>query len=193
MACPVFRKNLYVIAKPQLFTYFGWFLYRIGCIPSTKLEDKKQGLVDSIYTRFKKRKIKLAISPKGTTKKADWRSGYYWLRKKLKADVMVCGLDYEKKKLISRKLYKHEKVRNYSLEKMNKLLKKDIGYIVPLYPKNSEVKIKIKYNKKNINIISIENIIVISIIIIVLILLCIIIYKTARKKSIDIKNSIKTI
>lgn len=123
--------NLRTLVKPQVFKYAGYILKFLGCIPSTRIEDKTGGAVDRIVNELKSSpRSMFAISPKGTTSRNEWRTGYYHIAQKLEAPLIACGVDYELKRP-----YISENV-DYKLpepEVQNKL-GIELGNIVPLYP-----------------------------------------------------------
>lgn len=176
------RDNMYVVVKPQLFDTWGWFLRPLGCIPSTRLEDGGKGFVEKTVQEYKNKTFKLAVSPKGTTNKSGWRSGYYYLRQGLKADIVTCGVDYEKKCIVMGPIREEEDINDLELDDMNDMLKNDISKIVPLYPDHSDTVISRKYDKNKVGLIDWTWFILMLIVIILLIFIVIIIYKIIKVK-----------
>lgn len=167
------RDELRIVMKPQPFKHWGWFLRSIGCIPATRAEDKGEGFVDRTVRNFVNKSCKIALSPKGKMAKSEWRSGYYHLRRGLKADIVVAGLDYERRCLYMGPVHSHSEVEALSESELGRTLKEDMGAIVPLYPDCSEVDITREYDSSKIGLI---NWVVLTLVLLIVILLCICVY-----------------
>lgn len=145
---------LKTLIKPDYFNYIGWFLYKIGGIPSTHISQKNGGATDKIIQVLKSYpSSQLLISPKGTILKGAWRTGYYHIAQALKAPLIAIGVDYELKKVIIGQLIDHQLS---NIEIQHKLYQ-DLGKIVPLYPDREMMKIR-NYDKNNLNVIHPEKI-----------------------------------
>lgn len=178
LECSEYANNLYVVMKPQPFETFDWFLRYLDCIPATKAESNGEGFVKRTIQKFENKiHYKIAISPKGKTIKSTWRSGYYYLRKGLKCDIAVGGVDYEKKCLYFGPIHRHEDIDMINKNEMDNILKHDLGEIVPLYPESSEAIITRKYDYDKISLINWALFILILIIILLLIYICWYLYK----------------
>jgi hypothetical protein len=118
--------------NPKVYNRFKSLFDFFGCIPAPSLEDKcKNNFVKRIYDELKDvRPLKLLISPKGTVLNSPWKSGYYYIAKELNADVVVYGLDYEKKKLV----YCGSHEINKDVNEFNQDMKDKFSEIVALYP-----------------------------------------------------------
>jgi hypothetical protein len=128
-----------------MFDLAGPLLRNLGGIPSTRIEDKNGGAVKRITeTLDEHEKFLFLICPKGTIIKKPWRSGYYHIGNKTKANFRVTGLDYVEKKVIVSQSYHY----NDSPENIEKSLKIELSKIVPLYPEGEVVDIKIHDSKK---------------------------------------------
>jgi 1-acyl-sn-glycerol-3-phosphate acyltransferase len=129
-AHPDALSDLRTLVKPQVFTYAGWFLRSMGCIPSTRSEDKNGGAVDRIVGELKSSPRSLfAISPKGTRSRNSWRSGYYHVAQKLEAPVLAVGVDYERKApYVSTPFWGSDEPT------LRSKLQSKLGRVVPLYP-----------------------------------------------------------
>jgi 1-acyl-sn-glycerol-3-phosphate acyltransferase len=148
-------KNLRTLIKPNYFQTIGWFLYKIGGIPSTNIANKNGGNTGKIVENLKSEpKGQLLISPKGTILKGEWRTGYYHIAKELDAKLIAIGVDYETKQIKVGQLIDNDLDE---LEIKHKLYK-DLSTIVPLYPEREMMKIKIQ-NKNDISVIHTERII----------------------------------
>lgn len=134
---PVIGKNLYLVVKPQAFKHWGWFLEPMGCIPATRSEDTGGGFVDKTTTKFSDKNFKIVISPEGKLISSEWRSGYYYLAKNLKASIMVAGLDYKNKKLWFGKRHSYDKIMSSDYITLQNELIEEMSRITPLYPQNS--------------------------------------------------------
>lgn len=142
LSYPKELKNLKTLIKPDYFKYIGWFLYRIGGIPSTNIAYKNGGNVIKIVDVLKSSKSsQLLISPKGTICKGDWRSGYFHIAKLLKAPLIAIGVDYDDKKINIGSLIDYQLEEN----EIKHHLYRDLSNIVPLYPEREMMKIR-KYN-----------------------------------------------
>jgi len=138
-----------MLVKPEPFKYLGWILRAFGGIPATKVDDKQGGAVDRIVSTLKESPMTaLLISPKGTIIKRPWRSGYYHIATGLDANLMVAGLDYEKKcVIISPEISSSE-----SEDVIKTFLEKELSQIVPLFPEEEIVPIR-EHNEQKRSII----------------------------------------
>lgn len=142
LSYPEALKNLKTLIKPDYFKYIGWFLYRIGGIPSTNIAYKNGGNVSKIVETLQSTaSSQLLISPKGTILKSNWRTGYLHIAKTLEAPLVAIGVDYDDKKINIGKLI------DYHLEEdeIKSKLYNDLSNIVPLYPEREMMPIR-KYN-----------------------------------------------
>ncbi len=105
-----------------------------------------------------KDEFKLALAPKGTIVKSEWRSGYYWLAKSLKAKICIVGLDYELKKMVISNLYD----TNQQKEELEAVLKREAGSIIQINPENEEY--CRPYDKTQVGIINRKRVIIIFIV-----------------------------
>jgi 1-acyl-sn-glycerol-3-phosphate acyltransferase len=112
------------LVKPQPFEYAGWFLRKIGAIPSTRIEEKKGGAVTRIVNELKETpQCLFLISPKGTIIKSEWRSGYFVIAKELDAELIAIS---------------HNKGESVVKE----YLQTQLSNIVPLFPDDEIVPIR---------------------------------------------------
>jgi len=146
LAIPEIYNDLIVVMKPQPFKYCGSFLTKLGFIAATRKEDHGLGFVEQTtkllqtYPRFH-----LILSPKGTIKNREWKSGYYWLAKNLKCKILVVGADYDNKRL---KFFEPVDVTNLDYQECEKLLKPQMSQIISLHPDNEPV--SVHYNEANL-------------------------------------------
>lgn len=132
-------KHVRTLVKPQPFEYAGWFLRKIGAIPSTRIEEKRGGAVTRIVSELKQNpKCLFLISPKGTIIKAEWRSGYFVIAKELDAELIAMGFDYEKKCIVVSEPISHNKGESYVKE----YLQNQLSNIVPLFPEEEIIPIR---------------------------------------------------
>ncbi len=77
----------------KLFKYFGG-------VPVDR--SKHHSFVEKMIQEFQKReRFILALSPEGTRKPVkNWKSGFYYIAKRLKLPVVLLGLDYGKKVIV---------------------------------------------------------------------------------------------
>ena len=146
LAYPYQLARAKVLVKPQPFKYAGWLLRKMGCIPSTQVEEKNGGAVPRIVKEMKAAgKAFLLISPKGTIMRHEWRSGYYHIAQQLKAPIMVAGLDYEKKAVITSDYHISY---NETEENIRYYLYHNLGNIVSLYPEREDFHTRVHDPKK---------------------------------------------
>jgi hypothetical protein len=135
---------MYYIAYPELencYTLVNETAYKkhrvlqlFSCLISTpKLEETKgKGTVKTIALKLNKLdKYALLISPKGTVKKQDWRTGWFHLAKELDCKMICGGVDYDEHTIKVSDIIDVtdiESTRNTVLEKLTD--------VVPLYPEN---------------------------------------------------------
>jgi len=150
-----------IIVKPQVYDSVPkWthsILNKIGFMKATAYENKNGGFVNTVVDTLKdKENFSLLISPKGKRENSPWRSGYFAIAKELNCDIMVCGLDYEKKRMI---FFDPVSIKNKSREEIEPILMKQLSEIVPLYTECSEVSLR-KHKKENITLFTISFIII---------------------------------
>lgn len=98
------NNDIFILMKPQMFEYLGSLWSKLGCIPSTRVEERNGQAVERICKVLNGReKFSLLLSPKGTVKKRNWRTGYYYLAQELNVPIIVVGLDYNKHKPVINK------------------------------------------------------------------------------------------
>lgn len=160
LAYPQQTKNIRTIIKPEPFQYIGYILRKLGGIPATRVADKNGGSTIKIIEELQQQEcFILLISPKGTIVKSSWRNGYYHIASNLKCQLMVIGLDYEKKCVIVEDgLNYHE-----DQDKIERILKEKLSNIVPLFPQEEVVDIR-HHNSKKVSIIKYDRIIYLLII-----------------------------
>lgn len=150
LAYPNGFRNVRVLVKPQPFQYAGFILRRFGCIPSSNFEERNSGSTRRITDELdKQEELIFLISPKGTIVKSEWRNGYYNIALNLKANLMVTGLDYCKKKIVVSDDIQYDKDKN----DIEIFLKEQLSRIVPLYPEDEIMKIR-KHDKNSRSIIT---------------------------------------
>jgi len=152
-AYPDIGKRMRFAVKPQVYDALPkWthsVLDKIGFIKATAYEDKNGGFVKSVVNRLQKEEeFSFLISPKGKRDNSPWRSGYYVIAKELNCDLVACGLDYERKKIM---VFDPITVSDRSRNEIDRILQEKLQEIVPLNPEYSEVKIR-KYNNDRLGI-----------------------------------------
>lgn len=131
--------HLRTLVKPQAFTYAGWFLRWIGCVPASRLEERNSGSVNRIVEELKlSPRTILALSPKGTIYRREWRNGYYHIAQALKAPILVGGIDYETK-LTYMGLPLDSSLPEPEIRAQ---LFKELSQLVPLYPEHEVMPIR---------------------------------------------------
>jgi len=146
LAFPNEFRNVKVLVKPQPFEYAGFILRRFGAIPSSEFGMRNNGSTKYIIEELNKEDTFIfLISPKGTIVKSEWRSGYYNIALNLKANLMVTGLDYDKKKIIVSDDIKYDQDK----DDIEIFLKEQLSRIVPLYPEDEVMEIR-KHKSRSI-------------------------------------------
>lgn len=133
-------KEIRTLVKPQPFEYAGNILKRLGCIPSTKIEDNNGGAINRITSELEQLdNFAFLISPKGTIVNKPWKKGYYYISKNLDANIMVAGFDYELKQIC---IFDDYRCKDYEEDEIRCILQQDIAKIVPLFPEDEVIKIR---------------------------------------------------
>lgn len=127
--------GVYFVAKPQLFSGLTGYIFRfLHCIPATSREESKKGFVNTTVQSLKnKSTVSIMLAPEGTTKLADWRSGYYYLAQGLNCPILIGGVDYTNRQLV---LFEQAYSCDMPLIKLEQELKAQIATIPTLYPQN---------------------------------------------------------
>ena len=118
---------------------FKWLATKVNIIylPVSK---KRNGSVDRIVSLIKKGNYSCVIIDPGgkDTDAVPWRTGYYYIGKKLGWNYRVVGTDFETKRFKIGPIVPG----GLPLETTQSLLQEQMGDIVPMYPKNSLVPIR---------------------------------------------------
>jgi len=94
-----FKKSWFILINPNYYNWATkWFCNALHCIPSIRLEKKNGGFIAQLVQRFKNTELTILLSPKGTTKKKVWRTGYYHLARELGVKIYPFIIDYENRK-----------------------------------------------------------------------------------------------
>lgn len=129
--------NLYIVVNEGLYKKYTYILSKLNCIPATAKEKNNGGFVENTVNYFKdKQKYHILISPEGTLKKMEWRSGYYYLAKQLNIDITIIGFDYSEHTIKMRHLK-----NNLNYTETQNILQDKFKSITPLYPECSYVEI----------------------------------------------------
>ena len=93
------KKNAYLLTNPNYYNWTTkWFYNVFNLIPSSRIENKEGGnLVDCLVKRFRRNDSSLILSPKGTVKKKEWKTGYYHIARGLGVKIYPLILDFEKR------------------------------------------------------------------------------------------------
>lgn len=129
---------------------WGPALKYFGGLPATHPDIKNGGSTEYISNELSKMKdgFILMISPKGKIDKCeldDWKTGWYYLALEYDATIVVAGPDFEKHRILM--AGDPMKIEGRSIEEMKKIIKPLYGYIVPLNPSRSEVKVRNHVNR----------------------------------------------
>lgn len=136
-AQPNLLENGYFVMKPQPFDkWYGKILRKGRFIPATKREESGEGFVTKTAKYLStKDKVYLFISPEGTRVANDWKTGFYYLAREMKAKIGIAGLDYELQEPVVKNTYDPEYYNSY--DELKEVLMEEMKSIVPLYPSSS--------------------------------------------------------
>ena len=90
------------LIKAEWFVFpFNLFFKSLGGIPVRR--EKNASLTDTLAAEFGKREqMQLAITPEGTRKPVhEWKKGFYYIAFKASVPILLVGLDYPKKEVVS--------------------------------------------------------------------------------------------
>lgn len=90
------------LIKAEWFVFpLNLFFKSLGGIPVTR--NKNVSLTDTLAAEFDKHeKMQLAVTPEGTRKPVhEWKKGFYYIALKARVPILLVGLDYGKKAIIS--------------------------------------------------------------------------------------------
>ena len=92
------KQNIFLLTNPKYYNWATKWIYNaLNLIPSTRIEEKGLGLVAHLIKRLKDTDDSILLSPKGTTKKRKWKTGYYYIARNLGVKIYPLILDYEKR------------------------------------------------------------------------------------------------
>lgn len=176
-----------VLINPTTMDRFGPVLKTVGGIRATPREETNGGAVEKIYDELKDmEEFLFLISPKGSREaNFSWRTGYYYLAKKLDCYIIPGGLDFEKKKFVIKEPFL---VGDQTPEEVEKRCKEALYDITPRYIEKSEFPIAAHTEppKSSVGLLSWPRFIIFIILMILLIVLIVwIIYKVFFKRKIN--------
>ena len=136
---PELWDRLYPTINENSYNNNQWIFSRINCIPATKKESTNGGFINNTIQQFKnKDSYIILMSPEGTFKSVEWRSGYYHLAKGLDIPILIFGFDYTSHSPIFGGSFKV----GDNLEELQNELMSEFSLITPLYREGSYVKIE---------------------------------------------------
>lgn len=147
----IFREKVPTLgaAKYELFWGpFGHILRYIGFIPI--YWDRKNDTTNQIVEFIEKnnaqnnRNIFLGIFPEGSRWKDRWRSGFWFIARKLKCKILTIGLDYEKRYIVPYSIIMPTDDVNNDIE----VVKEQLYPFIPLYPENTDVETRYDDKRK---------------------------------------------
>jgi len=147
----IFREKVPTLgaAKYELFWGpFGYILRYIGFIPI--YWDRKNDTTNQIIEFIEKnnaqnkRNIFLGIFPEGSRWKDRWRSGFWFIARKLKCKILTIGLDYEKRYIVPYSIIMPTDDVNNDIE----VVKEQLYPFIPLYPENTDVETRYDDKRK---------------------------------------------
>lgn len=139
----------FFLVLPQIFNWFTTPVLRyLHVRPAARLQDKGVGTVQRVVDEFKKEQqepdgvpVCCFLSPKGTIKKKEWRTGYYHLAKSLHVPVYVVVLDWIDRELTFHKVLSIEDLNFYTEKELRPKVESYLSLAMPLNPENSEIKL----------------------------------------------------
>jgi 1-acyl-sn-glycerol-3-phosphate acyltransferase len=139
----IFREKVPTLgaAKYELFWgVFGYILRYIGFIPIywDRKTDTTSQIIEFIEQNNakNKRNLFLGIFPEGSRWKEDrWRSGFWFIARKLKCKILTIGLDYEKRFIVPYSIIMPTDDVNNDIN----VIKEQLYPFIPLYPENTDV------------------------------------------------------
>jgi len=147
----IFREKVPTLgaAKYELFWGpFGHILRYIGFIPIywDKKTDTTSQIVEFIEKNNAKnnRNIFMGIFPEGSRWKDRWRSGFWFVARKLKCKILTIGLDYEKRYIVPYSIIMPTDDVNNDIE----VIKEQLYPFIPLYPENTDVETRYDDKRK---------------------------------------------
>lgn len=153
----------FIITRPQDYKYFGKIMDYLGMIPATRREESRMNFVATAAAKIKaemklqmekdkeRTGIIVLIAPEGSRDAHDWRSGYYYLAKELNLPIRIIGVDFEHKNVV---VYIKKDYNKLLLDEMQRIMKREMAFMVPLYPENTVVYRQMRdYNKHNVSLV----------------------------------------
>lgn len=147
----IFREKVPTLgaAKYDLFWGpFGYILRYIGFIPIywDRKNDTTNQIVEFIEKNNEKnnRNIFLGIFPEGSRWKDRWRSGFWFIARKLKCKILTIGLDYEKRYIVPYSIIMPTDDVNNDIE----VVKEQLYPFIPLYPENTDIETRYDDKRK---------------------------------------------
>jgi ABC-type multidrug transport system fused ATPase/permease subunit len=183
IAYPFIGERCYTIVSSDVANNWPWLRNKMGCISTSR-----NNTVNELTERFKDDRdgVRLMIAPKGHRKKAEWKGGYYHIAVGLKADIVVGGIDYDKREIC---FGPHRSVFDQNGEVIKRediepILKRDMSQIVPYHPeyytcnvrKHDRFKLCVMDAKQALLIACLISFIVVLILITVLLVILIVIF-----------------
>jgi 1-acyl-sn-glycerol-3-phosphate acyltransferase len=90
------------LGKAELFRVpvIGWVLKKMGGIPV--IRERNTNMVDFVVDLYNKSdQMVVVLTPEGTRSYVPkWKTGFYYMAKKANVPLVLCGFDFEKKKII---------------------------------------------------------------------------------------------
>jgi 1-acyl-sn-glycerol-3-phosphate acyltransferase len=128
--------GVHVVMKPQLVNGpFGKFFRAFNCLAATPKHETGAGFVSKTTEKMARLpRFTIFISPDGTTRRSEWKTGYFYLAKELGCVIQVVGLDYHNHCPVIKPA-----VVPGDLEATQKILKEQIATIPTLNPEQSVV------------------------------------------------------
>jgi 1-acyl-sn-glycerol-3-phosphate acyltransferase len=148
----IFREKVPTLgaAKYELFWGpFGYVLQYIGFIPI--YWDRKMDTTSQIVEFIERNNVKnnrnlfLGIFPEGSRWKDRWRTGFWYIARKLNCKILTIGLDYEKRYIVPYSIIMPTDDVNNDIE----VIKEQLYPFIPLYPENTDVETRLN-DKRNL-------------------------------------------
>lgn len=112
------RKSYFLIKKSWFFFPMNLIFKGMGGIPVDR--SKKTSLTAQLAEEFQKRdSFQLAVTPEGTRKKTEeWKKGFYYIALEAQVPIVIVLLDYSKKKITLRDVFRPTGDVDVDLEKI---------------------------------------------------------------------------
>jgi hypothetical protein len=137
-----YEANIVMALNPKVYALWPALFHFLHFVPSKPLEERGTGGVEFLCEGIRKFKgpVVFFISPKGTIKLREWRSGYKYIAMNLQWPVRTALVDFSRRSFSFGPEHQHDE------PKLDERLREELSSFCPLVPDNSEVPIKVGYD-----------------------------------------------